>query len=191
MAKRITKRGLRNVPNERGFNSNIFPHLIRYLYIPETGNIRRFYLEFKVNEYNIIEISFYQKNKGDEKTKYRLRDRKIKGSNRESYDRGLFLVFNKIVELCLETFTNNCCFVFCGANDVNSKKESNDRFSTYTRYISRQIPKFEQEWNIAGSYYLNTFIFYHRDNYKFKEEVPKFFDSYNDKIQELLDKGEI
>ncbi|MGV0753178.1 hypothetical protein [Empedobacter brevis] len=177
-----------------GFNINSFPHVIRYLYIPEVGEVKRFYLEFEIYEHNICVISFCQKNKGNDKTRYRLRNKIVnsKKSKESSYKGGqLIYVFNQIMEICLNEFTTNHCFVFCGSNDLNQVEEYNDRISTYVNFINRKLPYFETDWFYQGTTYLNTFMFHHKESFINNEEAKLFFERYNLKIKELVERGEV
>ena len=84
----MAKKGLIFIQNEYPKQSEDYLYRQIYRFIPEFGKPIKTIIEVEIYENNICVISFYECNKGTEKTKYKLRSN-IGGGQRKSYIQSL------------------------------------------------------------------------------------------------------
>ena len=121
-----------------------------YRFIPEFTNVVTTIIELEIYENNICVISFYEHNKGTDKTKYKVRSNIGAGHTKA------------IFKACLEAYYNlneDYAFIFSAANDIGKVEEDNSRYSAYLLFLSIYFKNYD-DYDRQGSIALNTFMLY-------------------------------
>ena len=133
--------------------------------------------------YNICVISFFEKGKGNDKTKFKLR---------HNYH-GLHVLY--ILKACLATFmelrghTEPYALFFNAANDINDYREDNPRNSAYGTFFKYYLPGYYTDYRIIGSLKLNiTGII--PNAHPFLSETTKFYDWFAKSVEQDMNTEE-
>lgn len=168
----MAKKGLIFIQNEYPKQSEDYLYRQIYRFIPEFGKPIKTIIEVEIYENNICVISFYECNKGTEKTKYKLRSNIGGGHTRA------------IFRACLEAYYNlkeDFALVFSATNDIGKVEEDNSRYSAYLLFLSRYFKNYEN-YDRQGSIALNTLMLYHR-TFQYKIEADIFYTEFEKKVE--------
>lgn len=152
--------------------------LKKYRFIPEFGPPHKTIIEIEIYKNNICIVSFYAKNKGNEKSKYKLRT---------NYKSGQVLAILKSTIKAFNDLGNNeYALIFNASNDIGIiNEEFNDRYNLYLKFLERYFPNFE-DCIQKGSIALNTFLVYPKD-FEFRDNAEKFFEEFEQKVKSEYD----
>ena len=162
--------------NEKPKSGDTF--LVRKLFrfIPEYTKPIRTIIELEIYQFNICVVSFFEHNKGNEKSKYKVRSNIGPGHTLS------------IFKACLEAFyslNEDYALVFSAANDVNKIEDDNSRYSAYRLFLNRYFENYP-EYIQQGSIRLNTLILYHQ-SYQYKDEANEFYERFEKKVEANLE----
>jgi len=174
----VPKRGLVFLQNVKPDSSDefIIKHLFRY--IPEIGPVVRIIIELEIFDLRICVLKFFNKNAGNNETRYRIKSKLKSGQ------------VLQIFKACLDAFeskTYNHVLIFSASNDLNSiNVEYNKRMSAYLMFLKRYYKDSRKSYIRQGSLYLNTFIQCpgdHIDQFK----VFKFYSTFNERVRSQIE----
>ncbi len=171
----MAKKGLIFLMNVKPKGNDGFIVRKMYRFIPEFTNIITTIIELGIYENNICVISFYEHNKGTEKTKYKIRSNIGSGHTRA------------IFRACLDAYyelNQDYALIFSASNDVGKIEEDNSRYSAYVLFLSiyfRNYNNYIQQGSIA----LNTLMLYHQ-SYQYKDEADLFYKEFEEKTENNL-----
>ena len=114
----MSKKGLVFIQNEYPKNNEEFIYRQKYRFIPVFGKSIKTIIEVEVYKNNISVISFYEHNKGTDKTKYKIRSNIGAGHVKA--------IFNA----CLEAYYNlneDYALIFSASNDIGKIEEDRRR----------------------------------------------------------------
>lgn len=171
----MAKKGLVFIQNEYPKNDEYFIYRQKYRFIPNFGKSIKTIIEVEIYENNICVISFYEHNKGTDKTKYKLRSNIGAGHTRA--------IFNA----CLKTYYNlneDYALIFSAANDVGKVEEDNSRYSAYLLFLSIYFKNYD-DYDRQGSIAINTLMLYHR-TFQYKGEADSFYSEFEKKVEANL-----
>jgi hypothetical protein len=171
----MAKKGLVFLMNEKPKEKDGFIVRKIYRFIPEFTNIITTIIELEIYENNICFISFYEHNKGTDKTKYRIRSNIGSGHTRA------------IFRACLDAYyelNQDYALVFSASNDIGVIEEDNSRYSAYVLFLSIYFKNYNN-YIQQGSIAVNTLMLYHQ-TYQYKDEADLFYKEFEEKIQNNL-----
>lgn len=160
----MAKKGLIFLMNDRPNVNEGFIIRKVYRFIPEFTNIITTIIELEIYQNHICVISFYDKNKGTEKTKYKVRSNIGSGHAKA------------IFKACLEAYyklDEDYALVFSASNDIGKTEEDNSRYSAYILFLSAYFKNFNN-YIQQGSIAINTLMLYHQ-SYQYKDEANLFY----------------
>ncbi|MGB1232199.1 MAG: hypothetical protein ACPG5M_08160 [Winogradskyella sp.] len=146
-----------------------------YRFIPEFTNSITTIIELELYKNNICVVSFYEHNKGTDKTKYRIRSNIGSGHTRA------------IFRACLEAYyklKQDYALVFSASNDIGKIVEDNSRYSAYVLFLSIYFKNYDN-YIQQGSIAVNTLMLYHQ-SYQYKDEADLFYKEFEEKTQNNL-----
>lgn len=165
-------KGLVFIQNEFPKSEEYFVYRQKYRFIPSFGKPIRTIIEVEVYENNICVISFYEHNKGTDKTKYKIRSNIGAGHTKA------------IFKACLEAYyrlNEDYALIFTAANDIGKVEEDNSRYSAYLLFLSIYFKKYE-DYDRQGSIAINTFMLYHR-SFQYKDQADVFYNEFEKKVE--------
>lgn len=166
----MAKKGLVFLMNVKPNGNDRFIVRKIYRFIPEFTNIITTIIELEIYENNICVISFYEHNKGTDKTKYKIRSNIGSGHTRA------------IFKACIDAYyelNEDYALVFSASNDIGKIEEDNSRYSAYVLFLSiyfRNYDNYIQQGSIA----INTLMLYHQ-SYQYKDEADLFYKAFEEK----------
>lgn len=152
---------------------------IIYRFIPEFTNIITTIIELEIYSNNICVISFYEHNKGTDKTKYKVRSNIGSGHTRA------------IFRACLDAYyelNQDYALVFLASNDVGKIQEDNSRYSAYLLFLSIYFKDYSN-YIQQGSIALNTLMLYHQ-SYQYKDEADLFYKKFEEEAENNLNEND-
>lgn len=171
----MAKKGLIFLQNEFPKGDEDFTYRQKYRFIPDFGDSVKTIIEVEVYQNNICIISFYELNKGTDKTKYRIRSHKKAGH------------IKAIFKACLEAYyklNQDFALLFSATNDLGKIEEDNSRYSAYLLFLSIYFKNYD-DYDRKGSIALNTLMIYHR-SFQYKEEAERFYGKFEEKVKANL-----
>ena len=168
-------KGLVFIQNEYPKDHESFIYRKKYRFIPEFGKPIKTIIELEIYKNNICVISFYEHNKGTDKTKYNIRSKIGAGHTKA------------IFKACIEAYYNldeDFALLFFASNDLGEKEEDNSRYSAYLLFLSLYFKNFE-DYDRQGSIALNTMMLYHR-SFQYKDEADSFYKKFENKVEEII-----
>ncbi|QZE13888.1 hypothetical protein K4L44_15270 [Halosquirtibacter laminarini] len=176
----MTKFGLHFIQNVNPRKEDHFKEKKLYRYRSKKAKQYTTIIELEIYEKNNCVISFYQKNLGNDKNKYR---------RRAHLSAGHILA---ILTSCIEAYAEleyDHSFIFSAANDLGENIEENKRFSLYDKFLERRFPKYE-EYERNGSIATNTLMLFHR-SFQYKNDALEFFRKFKEKtIQNIINSNQ-
>jgi hypothetical protein len=169
----MAKKGLIFLMNEIPEGDDKFVIRKIFRFIPPFSIPVKTIIELELHKNNICVLSFYEHDKGTEKTKYRIRS---------NFGGGHTLA---IFKACLEayyTLDQDYALVFAAANDVDKMVEDNSRYSAYKLFLTAYFRNYE-DYIQQGSIALNTMMLYHQ-SYQYKDEADEFYIDFEKKVEE-------
>ncbi len=171
----MAKKGLVFLQNEYPKKEEGFIYLQKYRFIPNFGRPIKTIIEIEVYKNNICVISFYEHNKGTDKTKYKIRSNIGAGHTKA------------IFRACLEAYyklDQDYALIFSAANDIGKVEEDNSRYSAYLLFLSFYFKNYD-DYDRQGSIALNTFMLYHR-SFQYKDEANIFYTEFEKKVETAI-----
>jgi hypothetical protein len=171
----MAKRGLVFLMNIKPLEQEVFIVRKMYRFIPKFTKVITTIIELEIYENNICVISFYEHNKGTDKTKYKIRSNIGSGHTRA------------IFRACLDAYyelKEDYALVFSASNDVGRIEEDNSRYSAYILFLSIYFKNFNN-FIQQGSIALNTLMLYHQ-SYQYKDEADIFYKEFEEKTERNL-----
>lgn len=174
----MAKKGLVYIMSYKDKSNDSIDYKItkQYRFIPDLKkNCVRVIIEAELYEGNVCVISFFQKGKGTEENKYKLR-----------FDLSAGHV-KSIFRACLDVYYDlgkDYALIFFATNSSRKNIEYNARYSAYTLFLSRYLKDF-MDYDIKASIRLNTYMIYHR-SFQYKNDADAFFYNFERKIEEHL-----
>ncbi len=168
----MAKKGLVFIQNEYPKEGEYFLYRQKYRFIPNFGKSIKTIIELEIYTNNICVISFYEYNKGTDKTKYKIRSNIGAGHTRA------------IFRACLDAYYNldgDYALIFSASNDIYKVEEYNSRYSAYLLFLSMYFKNYE-DYDRKGSISINTLMLYHR-TFQYKEEANSFYFEFEKKVQ--------
>lgn len=168
-------KGLVFLMNEKPKENDGFIVRKIYRFIPEFTNVITTIIELELYENNICVVSFYEHNKGTDKTKYRIRSNIGSGHTRA------------IFRACLEAYyelNQDYALVFSASNDIGKIEEDNSRYSAYVLFLSIYFKNYDN-YIQQGSIAVNTLMLYHQ-SYQYKDEADLFYKEFEEKTRNNL-----
>jgi hypothetical protein len=165
----MAKKGLVFLMNEKPKKNERFILRKMYRFIPEFTNITVTIIELELYKNNICVISFYDQNKGTEKTKYKIRSNIGSGHTKA------------IFKACLDAYyelDQDYALVFSASNDIGKIEEDNSRYSAYILFLSIYFRNYD-EYTQQGSIAISTLMLYHR-SYQYKYEADLFYEKFEE-----------
>lgn len=171
----MAKKGLVFLQNIYPKKGQTFLYIQKYRFIPSFGRLIKTIIEVEIYQNNICVISFYEHNKGTDKTKYKIRSNIGAGHTRA------------IFSACIEAYNNlkeDFALVFSASNDIDKEDEYNARYSAYLLFLSRCFKNYE-DYDQKGSIAINTFMIYHR-SFQYKDEADEFYKNFERRVEEEI-----
>ncbi|UZO79947.1 hypothetical protein NBT05_13435 [Aquimarina sp. ERC-38] len=168
----MAKKGLVFIQNEYPKNDEEFLYRQKYRFIPYFGKPIRTIIEVEIYKNNICIISFYEHNKGTDKTKYKIRSNIGAGHTKA------------IFKACLDAYyrlNEDYALIFSAANDIDKVEEDNSRYSAYLLFLSVYFTNYE-DYDRQGSIAINTLMLYHR-TFQYKDEADLFYSEFEKKVE--------
>lgn len=148
----------------------------RYSFKSNLKNAITTLIDLELYESNICVMSFYQKNQGNDSTKYEKRHKFGPG------------IVKSIFKACIEAYyqlDGHNALIFVASNDGGVLKEDNARFSAYLLFLNNYISDINS-YIIRGSVKFNTFMMYHNE-FEYKDEAILFFESFENEVAAKYD----
>ncbi|MDO6739464.1 hypothetical protein [Wenyingzhuangia sp. 2_MG-2023] len=171
----MAKKGLVYLMNEKPKRNEDFIIRKIYRFVPEFTNVITTIIELEIYPNNICVLSFYEHNKGTDKTKYKLRSNIGAGH------------IKAIFKACLDAYyelNKDYALIFSAANDIGKIEEDNSRYSAYLLFLSYYFNNYE-DYDRQGSIALNTFMLYHR-SFQYKEEADLFYKEFEERVKQNI-----
>jgi hypothetical protein len=168
-------KGLVFLMNEKPKGNDVFIVRKMYRFVPSFTNVITTTIELELYENNICVISFYDQNKGTNKTKYKIRSNIGPGHTRA------------IFRACLVAYydlNQDYALVFSASNDIGKTEEYNARYSAYTLFLTNYFTNYIN-YIQKGSIALNTLMLYHQ-SYQYKDEADLFYKEFEERTKHSL-----